>query len=110
MRSFGAVLGHADGHRRSQASEARRLIKTPDWISERPPREAIFLFLLGDHQKTRNDRATWGTGQYLAWASRCRSLRPGNSLASIWIAATFGACVIFSGCCRIVTGFKRATR
>jgi hypothetical protein len=58
MRRFGAVLGHADGHHRSQASETRLLIKTPDWILERAPREAVFLFVLGDHQKTRNDRAS----------------------------------------------------
>jgi hypothetical protein len=24
----------------------RRLIKTPDWISERPPQLAVFLFVL----------------------------------------------------------------
>ncbi len=28
--------------------------------------------------------------------------------AGSWIAATFAACAIFSGCCRTVTGFRRA--
>ena len=30
--------------------------------------------------------------------------------AGSWIAATFAACAIFSGCCRTVTGFQEGRR
>jgi hypothetical protein len=54
-----------------------RLIKTPDWISERPPCEAVFLYLLlaGDELITHRTKASTSRPQQMLAASAMKSTR-----------------------------------
>jgi hypothetical protein len=55
----------AMGQERTLASRYyRNLIKTPDRISERPPREAVFLFALNDGGAGHHARPLYFHGPY----------------------------------------------